>query len=63
MASFAPLTPALSPERIVSTGLGFWTAKTLLSAVEIGVFTELAKGPLTLHQLTNRLRLSSMPQS
>jgi hypothetical protein len=34
-----------SPERIMQTGLAFWTSKTLLSAIEIGVFTELAHGP------------------
>ena len=27
-------------------GLGFWGSKTLLSAVELGLFTELAKGPM-----------------
>jgi hypothetical protein len=26
-------------------GLGFWGSKTFLSAIELGVFTELAKGP------------------
>ena len=35
---------ALSPERIMQVGLGFWASKTLLSAVEMGVFTELAQG-------------------
>jgi hypothetical protein len=30
----------------MQTGLGFWAAKTLPSAVELGVFTELARGPL-----------------
>jgi O-methyltransferase domain/Dimerisation domain len=37
--------------------LGFWPAKTLLSAVEMGVFTELAKGPEDLETLTGRLGL------
>lgn len=32
-----------SPEKILQTGLAFWPAKTLLSAIEIGVFTELAQ--------------------
>ena len=32
----------LSPERILQTGLAFWNSKTLLSAIELGVFTELA---------------------
>lgn len=38
-------------------GLGFWGAKTLLSAVELGVFTQLAKGPLDLESLARQLGL------
>src|SRR5215470_12631042 len=34
-----------SPEHILQVGLGFWPSKTLLSAVEMGLFTELAKRP------------------
>ena len=34
-----------SPEKILQTGLAFWASKTLLSAIEMGVFTELARGP------------------
>lgn len=37
----------LTPDRILQLGFGFWGPKTLLSAVELGVFTELAKGPRT----------------
>ena len=36
----------IGPDKIMQLGLGFWGAKTLLSAVELGVFTELAKGPM-----------------
>jgi hypothetical protein len=39
---------ALSPEHILQTGMAFWTSKTLLSAVEIGLFSELAHGPASL---------------
>ncbi len=46
-----------SPERILQTGLAFWASKTLLSAVELGVFTELAAGPLSADSLMERLRL------
>jgi hypothetical protein len=46
-----------TPEAILQTGLAFWPAKTLLSAIELGVFTELAKGPETLAGLTSRLGL------
>ena len=35
----------LTPERILQTGLAFFASKTLLSAIEMGVFTELAHGP------------------
>ncbi len=34
-----------TPEQIMQIGLGFWASKTLLSAVEMGLFTELAKRP------------------
>ena len=49
--------PPPSPEHILQTGLAFWASKTLLSAVEMEVFTELAKGPETLESLTGRLGL------
>jgi len=38
-------------------GLGFWGSKTLLSAIELGIFTELAGGPLSTSELTARLGL------
>jgi hypothetical protein len=38
-------------------GLGFWASKTLLSAVELGLFTELAKGSMTAEQVGERLNL------
>jgi hypothetical protein len=34
-----------SPDEIFKLGLGFMASKTLLSAIELGLFTELAKGP------------------
>ncbi len=46
-----------SPERIIQLGCGFWGSKTLLSAVELGVFTELAKSPLDGQTLASRLGL------
>ena len=48
---------AVTPEKIMQLGLGFWGAKTFLSAVELGVFTELAQSPLTSDQLMERLQL------
>jgi O-methyltransferase domain/Dimerisation domain len=47
----------VSPEQILQIGLGFWASKTLLSAVEMGVFTELAKGPEEFERLSGRLGL------
>jgi hypothetical protein len=41
----------------MQTGLGFWASKTLLSAIEMEVFTELAKHPEDLHALQSRLGL------
>jgi len=46
-----------TPEKILQTGLAFWPAKTLLSAIEIGIFTELANGAQTLEGLSTRLAL------
>lgn len=42
---------AKTPEKIMQIGMGFWASKTLLSAVELGVFTELAKNPKPLNAL------------
>ena len=41
----------------MEVGLGFWSSKALLSAVEIGLFTELAKQPGDLAGLRARLGL------
>jgi len=48
---------ALTPAHILQTGTGFFAAKVLLSAVEIGIFTELAKCPQSLDELTGRMGL------
>jgi ketosteroid isomerase-like protein len=56
----APVATAAAeptPERIMQVGLGFWGSKALLSAVELGVFSELANGPLRARTLAERLRL------
>jgi len=47
------------PERILQSGFGFWSARVLLSAIELGVFTELARGPRTRAQLQRRLQLDA----
>jgi hypothetical protein len=52
-SSGAPVTP----EGILRLGWGFWASKTLLSAVELGVFTELVDAPLDAEGLRARLGL------
>src|SRR5215831_4497955 len=44
-------------DHIMQVGLGFWASKTLLSAVEMELFTELAKHPGDLPTLGGRLGL------
>jgi hypothetical protein len=50
-----------NPDRIMQLGMAFWGAKALLSAVELGVFTELARQPLDAEEL--RLRMGLHPRS
>jgi SAM-dependent methyltransferase len=45
------------PERILRLGTSFWGSRALLSAVELGVFTELAQGELDAATLATRLKL------
>jgi hypothetical protein len=51
------MNPPLHPGHILQVGTGFWASKTLLSAVEMGVFTELAGHPQDLETLQGRLGL------
>jgi hypothetical protein len=46
-----------TPEKILQTGLAFWASKTLLSAIEMGLFTELAQGGERFETLHARLGL------
>jgi hypothetical protein len=46
-----------TPDKILQTGLAFWPAKTLLSAIEMGVFTELSHGAQGFDALSGRLGL------
>ena len=48
---------SLSPARIMEVGMGFWPAKVLLSAVELGLFTRLAAGSMTGRELRTALEL------
>ena len=47
----------VNPDKIMQLGLGFWASKTLLTAIEIGLFTELGNGPLAAPELIDRLQL------
>jgi hypothetical protein len=47
----------LNPGRLLMLGLNFWGAKAFLSAVELGVFTELARKPADGAPLSKKLGL------
>ena len=47
----------LDPSHILQVGTGFWASKTLLSAVELQLYTHLGDGPLTGAELESRLGL------
>jgi hypothetical protein len=49
------MTMELTPARILETATAFWPAKVLLSAVELGLFTELAAKPLANAELAAAL--------
>jgi len=47
----------LSPARILETGMAFWPAKVLLSAIKLGLFTALGKSSMTGEELRVALGL------
>src|SRR5215218_9572963 len=51
------MSTTVTPDYIMQLGLGFWASKTLLSAVELDLFTEIAKGPATAEDVGARLGL------
>src|SRR5437763_14962378 len=48
---------ALDPSHIMQVGVGFWASKTLLSALELELFTQLGTDELTGEQIRERLGL------
>src|SRR3954452_16273653 len=52
-----PSPAPLTPDHILQVGFSFWACKVLLSAVELELFTELAKHPLPRTELEGRLGL------
>jgi hypothetical protein len=57
MTTESSSSPTLSSEYILSVGTGFMAAKTLLTAVEFGVFTLLGSKPHSLAELEQALNL------
>lgn len=53
------MNASVKPDHIMQLGLGFWASKTLLSAVELGLFTELAKSPMPAEAVGERFDLHS----
>jgi len=47
----------VNPDHILQIGMGFWASKTLLSAVELDLFTELGDDGLTAQEIALRLDL------
>jgi hypothetical protein len=57
LATESENTSNVSPEKLLQLGMGFWGSKTLLSAVELDLFTVLGKGPRNAAQLAEELQL------
>src|SRR5215208_2577639 len=49
--------PNLDPSQILQVGMGFWPAKTVLSAVELELFTELSSEAMTGEEIGERVGL------
>jgi len=47
----------VDPSKIMQIGMGFWASKTLLTAVNLGLFTHLASGPLSGEAIKTKLGL------
>ena len=51
------MSDTVTADRIMETGLGFMASKVLLTAIEMGLFTELAKAPADLETLSTKFNL------
>lgn len=49
----------ITPTNIIRIGTGFWSAKPLLTAIRLGLFTELADGPLFVSEIRQKLGLQT----
>lgn len=50
----------ITPTNIIRIGTGFWSAKPLLTAIRLGLFTELAEGPLFVSEIRQKLGIHSL---
>jgi SAM-dependent methyltransferase len=57
ITSATPDSSHLTPDRIMQLGLGFMASRTLLTAVELGLFTKLAGNPMDGETLSRALGL------
>ena len=57
LATEVPKQQQVSPTKIMNTGMGFWASKVLLTAVNIGLFTRLGRGPASAEKLKIKLGL------
>ena len=51
----------INPSKIMQIGMGFWASKTLLTAVNMELFTHLAKGALSGQEIQNKLKSDDYP--
>ncbi len=52
---FGPVLRCIAdPQKVLEMGMGFWSSRVVLTAVEFGVFTELAGGPLSAQGMIER---------
>ena len=57
LATEVPKQQQVSPTKIMDTGMGFWASKVLLTAVNMGLFTRLGRGPASAEKLKVKLGL------
>src|SRR5712691_2193767 len=53
------MSEQVDPSHIMQVGMGFWGSKTLLSAVELELFTKLGREPMTGPRIAEALGLNA----
>ena len=51
------MSQQVDPSHVMQVGMGFWASKTVLSAVELELFTKLGSGGMTGSQIADALEL------